>query len=709
MAFDQDGERLFVTLEARINDFEKQMRKAERTGTGTYENLQKRSSRATKAMEQDMVRSTGRINQALAATSSKIGAFAESFEGLGRAAGKGGLIAGAITAIAAATLEAGKKVNELAGHIAEIGDKAKMAGLSAGEFQKWAYVASQNRIEVDALADGLKELSLRADEFVTTGGGSAAESFQRLGFTADELRDKLRDPSDLFLEIIDRLGDLDNNAAQIRIMDEVFGGTGGEKFVQLIEQGRQGIERTRDEAVKLGAVMDDDLIAKADDLNKMFGAVATTVGSGLKNAIISASAALYDFINSFREFQSQTDRQIANQRAAIIRERADLESQLRTAASGEGLTENAKRLGFGPDSPIAKHEAEALQARIAELSTTQAKIDAVIADRKGQFGPNVPPGGLPKKPVQGPDLPAGWTPPKVDSTPPSTGGGGGSAAADRPDDLERATAQIQKRTAALQAETEAQAKVNPLVEDYGFAATKAKAAQELLTAAQQAGVKITPELAAQIGELAGAYATASAESKRLDESQADAAKSAQALAGLKQDVTRGLIEGLREGTDAATLLSQALTKVADYYLDLALKGMFQPTAGGGAGGGILGAIVSALGSVFGFADGGYTGPGGRNDPAGIVHAGEYVFSKQAVEAIGAGRLEAMHRSAKRGYADGGAVGRAASPAAGGTNIKIVNTLDSADVLDHALSTERGQKVLLNHVSSNARRIKAALS
>ncbi|MCB5411026.1 hypothetical protein H0485_13585 [Pseudogemmobacter sp. CC-YST710] len=47
---------------------------------------------------------------------------------------------------------------------------------------------------VDALTDGLKELNLRADEFVVTGGGSAAEAFERLGYSASELKQKLTDP-----------------------------------------------------------------------------------------------------------------------------------------------------------------------------------------------------------------------------------------------------------------------------------------------------------------------------------------------------------------------------------------------------------------------------------------------------------------------------------------------------------------------------------
>lgn len=62
-----------------------------------------------------------------------------------------------------------------------------------------------------------------------------------------------------------------------------------------------------------------------------------------------------------------------------------------------------------------------------------------------------------------------------------------------------------------------------------------------------------------------------------------------------------------------------------------------------------------------FADGGYTGDGGKYQPAGIVHAGEFVMNKEATSRIGVGNLYRM----MRGYADGGLVGSA--PMAGGAN------------------------------------------
>ncbi|MDM0090310.1 MULTISPECIES: phage tail tape measure protein [unclassified Variovorax] len=77
----------------------------------------------------------------------------------------------------------------------------------------------------------------------------------------------------------------------------------------------------------------------------------------------------------------------------------------------------------------------------------------------------------------------------------------------------------------------------------------------------------------------------------------------------------------------------------------------------GAGG--SGSWMKAIAGLFGFSEGGYTGPGGKHQPAGIVHAGEVVWSQNDVRnAGGVGVVEAMRRGT-RGYADGGVVGSGA--------------------------------------------------
>ncbi|MRT37146.1 tape measure protein [Acinetobacter sp. RIT698] len=60
-------------------------------------------------------------------------------------------------------------------------------------------------------------------------------------------------------------------------------------------------------------------------------------------------------------------------------------------------------------------------------------------------------------------------------------------------------------------------------------------------------------------------------------------------------------------------------------------------------------------TIAGFSNGGYTGSGGKHDPAGIVHKGEVVFSQEDIKRWGGvGNVEKLRKTG--GYSDGGIVG-----------------------------------------------------
>jgi len=76
----------------------------------------------------------------------------------------------------------------------------------------------------------------------------------------------------------------------------------------------------------------------------------------------------------------------------------------------------------------------------------------------------------------------------------------------------------------------------------------------------------------------------------------------------------------------------------------------------------------------GYSSGGYTGNGAVNEPAGVVHKGEVVWSQADVaRAGGVGIVEAM-RQGLRGYADGGPVGGGAPSgfSGGSINVRVLN-------------------------------------
>jgi hypothetical protein len=140
------------------------------------------------------------------------------------------------------------------------------------------------------------------------------------------------------------------------------------------------------------------------------------------------------------------------------------------------------------------------------------------------------------------------------------------------------------------------------------------------------------------------------------------------------DFSSTFLNGLEQGKSAWAAFGDAgmsvLKKISDTLLNDVLNSIFQVqgAASGSGGGGILGFITGIFGggassdpwagmrSVSKFDGGGYTGPGGRLEPRGIVHAGEVVFSQDDVARNGGVAAVEALRLGMRGYSGGGVVG-----------------------------------------------------
>lgn len=591
-----DEQRLVVSLEARMTKYEKDMARASRA---TNDNFRKMEGR-TKRYERTMGASVGRVGRLM--------------KGLGTGL-LAGVAAGGIGGIVA-------QIGKVAEGVATIGDRAKQAGLDAQDFQRIAFVAEQNRIEVDDLTSGIREMQLRMNEFITSAGksGTAAESLRRLGYNVDTIQTKLQNPLDLFTEIVGKVQTLDR-ASQIRIFDDLFGGD-GERLVRLISEGEKGIRDQIAAAEDLGLVLNDEVIAKAEEIDRQFNIITSTVGTNLKQAIVNAASALSEFIDSFNSFQDQQDRTLDDRLAEIGKQRLAAEGQLIRLREQQDEAIPGNPFGHDYASDIAS-----VKDRLAGLTDEENRIMDVIKRRQATQLPTV-------------EVKAPATSTPDDPIRPSGGG---------------------ERTSSIERERQA---VRELIAEYereirmlGMSDQERRAAE----ASRRAGSAATDDQRQKIIQL---NETLYQESRAQDQANMKAQQAARA----QREFVGGLASDLLNGVPPAQALSRALSNLADTLLNEVLDAIFtvqDAGAGGGTSGsifggagGLLGGLLKGIGSLFGFAEGGFTGPGTKYQPAGIVHAGEYVVSKRATDMIGVENLEALHRGALKGFAAGGYVGSA---------------------------------------------------
>ncbi|MBN1088824.1 phage tail tape measure protein [Pantoea sp. 1B4] len=114
------------------------------------------------------------------------------------------------------------------------------------------------------------------------------------------------------------------------------------------------------------------------------------------------------------------------------------------------------------------------------------------------------------------------------------------------------------------------------------------------------------------------------------------------FASLAQSVIKSLIEMTAQALLTKTVLSS--------FMSFGGAAVGAVGAGAAASAGSTGAMGMST-SFQAYDGGGFTGTGGKYDPAGVVHKGEFVFTKEATERIGVENLYGM----MRGYASGGLV------------------------------------------------------
>ncbi|WP_180039310.1 tape measure protein [Acinetobacter sp. YH12100] len=142
----------------------------------------------------------------------------------------------------------------------------------------------------------------------------------------------------------------------------------------------------------------------------------------------------------------------------------------------------------------------------------------------------------------------------------------------------------------------------------------------------------------------------------------------------------------------------------------------------------------------GYANGGYTGHGGKYDPAGIVHKGEGVLTQEEVKALGGPQgFEDLRKSIRRGYATGGLVADThrvgmgamnainnggniqaekqaqANVKAGGAGqqsqspqFTIINQIEQDDIVGNYMRGAAGGQIVLNLIKANPSEFKRAL-
>ncbi|HHF5653668.1 TPA: tape measure protein [Haemophilus influenzae] len=163
-----------------------------------------------------------------------------------------------------------------------------------------------------------------------------------------------------------------------------------------------------------------------------------------------------------------------------------------------------------------------------------------------------------------------------------------------------------------------------------------------------------------------------------------------AFNGMSDALTDFIMTGKTDFNSLAKSIIKDIVQMTTKMIIFAsLKAAFEGTSFGkfmGFSGGGLVPELKYTGGLVGFDEGGFTGIGGKYTPAGIVHKGEYVITKEATARLGRGFLDHLnYGSVRRGFANGGGVGVPRLPtmayqpkSSGNIAVKVINNGEPMD-------------------------------
>lgn len=265
-------ERLFVQLEARVNQFEKNMAKAERKGTKTYQSLERGSRRTSRRMEGDMNRSTRAINRALQSTTTQVTLFSKAFAAAFVGAGLTGFTA------------------SVRRSVAELSEMAKVidrVGLSSDVFQELQYGFELAGVAQNDFVTGMEQFTRRIGE-ASMGTGRLRDILDANGVALRDQNGQMRSNEDLLRNYADLIANAGSEQEQMTLATEAFG-RGGASFVNALKNGSVGFDDMADAAANAGGTIDKTVLDKAEDLDDRFAGIARTVNNRFKTAMVGVA------------------------------------------------------------------------------------------------------------------------------------------------------------------------------------------------------------------------------------------------------------------------------------------------------------------------------------------------------------------------------------------------------------------------------------
>ena len=204
-----------------------------------------------------------------------------------------------IAAIGTAALGAAAGAFKLAVDAGKMADDlltlSNQTGISTKQLQEWEYAMRFIDVDMDVMTKSMAKL-IKGMDNASKGGKDVTDAFSRLGVSFVDNEGKMRNHQEVFMELIDALGKVENETERDALAMRLFGKS-AQELNPLIKAGSQELAKLSEEASKYGAVISDEVLAAAGE----FDDAMQRIDAAKKGLITNLGAAFAPVFTDFAD------------------------------------------------------------------------------------------------------------------------------------------------------------------------------------------------------------------------------------------------------------------------------------------------------------------------------------------------------------------------------------------------------------------------
>lgn len=537
---------------------------------------------------------------------------------------------------------------------------AQVAGISTESLSGLAYAAQLAGVGQDDLTTSLVRLSTKLSD-AQSGAEDAALAFKSIGLDANAYKSS----DEALLALAERFASFEDGANKTALAVEFFGRSGAQ-LLPFLNAGKDGIEQLRNEAEKLGVVFSEDAAKSAEQFNDNVERLKVGL-QGLVNEItVRLLPSLNQFVTGLNNIRDTsfwgwfTTSSAEEQNAAETID--DIRKKIDNLQVTKDELQKTSFLGWwnADDVKIVEFQIESLTKKMEYLSKTILTVPQVSVN----WDTDSIESAISAKKTKAPVLikPAA-----------------ASKGADKISEYDQAVKRLTEELALLGKQTELEKTLEYIqLGRYGKLNDEQTKTLSLLAEtidkqkesteqwkqysdfiSEVTGRGDAEKFVQQMGWIATAMSDGSMSAKqaqeaidnmtsKLKESTDEMGEFAKEAARNIQDflgdtLTQALEGNFKDiGDSFVKMINRMMMQLAAAQLNKMLFGAFDKTGDLGGVAGDVGGWLSGMFAPKAFATGGYTGSGGKYEPAGVVHKGEYVINAESTRSLGTAFLDKLN-------------------------------------------------------------------